>query len=256
MKIYDSLIHPSNSAIWFNNKTFDFTFDRFSIIRDQYKLYRACAVALPNMGFENAKNYFEVCNSTDLTPVFYYDFTKPFSQIDDLLNIGYRCIKIHLRLSKIDVVTKLKELNTILDLCEENNVKVFFCTYLHTNPQNIQRISNRELFIELFAHRDRLKVVFLHGFDTDILNMSQLLRFSQNYLLDISYTFLKFQGSSLDTDIKYLINCFDQKICLGSDWPDFEYGHFIKHAEKLMENIADEKKSNVCWRNLECFIND
>ena len=55
-----------------------------------------------------------------------------------------------------------------------------------------------------------------------------------NVLLDLSNTLLRYQGSSLDRDIAWLFRSFDRRICIGSDYPDYEPGQLRARFEQAM----------------------
>src|SRR5205085_2428141 len=65
------------------------------------------------------------------------------------------------------------------------------------------------------------RVVLLHGGDVRLLQYSELVRFNPSLLLDLSQTLMKYPGSSIDMDLRFLFQSFDRRICIGSDFPEY-----------------------------------
>jgi hypothetical protein len=69
-------------------------------------------------------------------------------------------------------------------------------------------------------------------------------------LLDLSFTLCRYEGSSVDLDIRYLFQNFDQRICVGSDNPQFTLAQFRKRFDELSADLDPEKRMNAAHRNL------
>ena len=96
----------------------------------------------------------------------------------------------------------------------------------------------------------------MHGGTHEVLRFSELVRFNKNLLLDLSLTICKYRGSSLDMDIKYLFNQFDQRICIGTDYPEFSHVEVRNRFEHFSKGLTKIKKENIAFKNLENFFND
>jgi hypothetical protein len=69
--------------------------------------------------------------------------------------------------------------------------------------------------------------------------------------LDLSFTLLRYAGSSLDADIRWVMGRFDQRIVLGSDMPEYTPANAFERAERLAEGLAADKLANMAHRNLD-----
>ena len=67
---------------------------------------------------------------------------------------------------------------------------------------------------------------------------------------------MKYEKSSIDNDIRYLFNYFDQKITLGSDFPEWNYDKFIKRIKFFSKNLSLKKKQNIYYKNIIKFLSD
>ena len=82
----------------------------------------------------------------------------------------------------------------------------------------------------------------------------EICRPYQNVLLDLSFTLCRYERSSVDLDIRYLFQNFDQRVCLGSDNPQFSLAQFRRRFDELAAGLDRQKSSNVAHRNLQAFI--
>lgn len=254
MEMFDSLVHPSDSAKWFGNASVVQSFEELRRQSSSFNSYGACAVALPNMGFESPIEYYKKCMMYDFYPVYYYDFNSDISQLDLLYQIGYRAVKIHTRLSNVNLDVSIDFLRKVFAYCEHIGLKVFFCTYFHSTLENYPAIDTRSLIVRLFRGFKNLKVVLLHGGDVSILEVAQLIRFNENFLLDTSYTLMKFRGSTIESNITHLMSTLDRRISVGSDWPDFSLADFKTACENYTRGLEETSVERVLGGNLKKFL--
>jgi len=67
-------------------------------------------------------------------------------------------------------------------------------------------------------------------------------------------TMQKYQGSSIDQDIKFLFKNFDERICIGSDYPELDQNKLITSFKYYSKNISKKKKENIAYNNLNNFF--
>jgi len=84
----------------------------------------------------------------------------------------------------------------------------------------------------------------------------EICRPYQNVLLDLSFKLCRYEGSSVDLDIRYLFQNFDQRICVGSDNPQFSLAQFRRRFDELTAGLDREKSLNAAHRNLRSFIGE
>jgi hypothetical protein len=86
------------------------------------------------------------------------------------------------------------------------------------------------------------------------MEFSELVRHFPNALLDLSFTILKYAGSSVDLDLEYLFTKFDRRICIGSDFPEFNLSDLRFRFDELSKNCTELQSNNIAFQNLERFI--
>ena len=260
MLLFDSIAHPTVSGSWFG-KTYDNTFEQLTQQYLENGIAGGCAVSLPMMSTDDLQAYYSKCLEQKLVQLYpvaaiNFDENDLEKKIRAVKEMGYGAVKIHTRLSKIDFDKDLEKLKMTFQLCEKYGLIIFFCTYYHTTIELTPVHPLSYYLITLLKSAPRVKIVLLHGGDVNLLQLSQLARFNPNILIDLSYTFLKFRDSSLSTDILFLMQHLDKKICFGSDYPEYTIAVFKQEVDRLCEKIADEeKKKHIRYQNLRSFLN-
>ena len=95
----------------------------------------------------------------------------------------------------------------------------------------------------------------MHGGCYKLIELSEFVKQnSKNFLLDLSMTILRYKESSIDSDIKYLFKNLDERICIGSDHPEYSLLDLKKRFNELSKGISTKKKSNILNRNLDKFF--
>jgi hypothetical protein len=257
--IFDSIVHPSNNNLWFGKASTN-SFENLENDLLDHNFEGACAVSLPGITNEELVSFYDSCKSrTGITlfPVAAFDFTvKNFEQqIIFIKEIGYSAIKIHVRLSALDLDKDFDKMKDVFSLCKKHKMIIFFCTYYHTSIKFTPKHELTFYLISLLKVAPTVKIVLLHGGDVGLLNMMQLARFNSNILIDLSYTFMKFEDSSLRKDIVFLMNNFDQKICIGSDYPEYSIEAFKVALSRYLPEIANEEKvKRLLSENIKEFL--
>ncbi|MEZ4873523.1 MAG: hypothetical protein R2827_15035 [Bdellovibrionales bacterium] len=251
--IFDSLTHPTLDGTYLNSGE-DCS---FLTVVNQVKaagLKGACAVGLPGIGGYEHESYFEKCSEySELYPVAALDFSKNIpSELESIKNIGYRAIKIHPRRLEHDFT--LDNLHEALSLAGDQGLVTFLCTYNFSSASSMREGLNFDGLVEVLGRKKMGRIVLLHGGGVELMRYAELVRHNENLLLDLSFTLLKYRGSSIDLDIEYLFNNFDRRICIGSDAPDFTPKQMVERFNELTKNLNADKIENIAYKNLYNFL--
>ena len=84
-----------------------------------------------------------------------------------------------------------------------------------------------------------------------LLGMFEMVRMHEHLLLDLSFTLLRYAGSSLDLDIRFLCEALDQRLTVGSDFPEYTPADALARIVELSKGLALSKCENILFRNLE-----
>lgn len=259
IEIFDALAHPTIDSSWANKKYDDLAgFDSLVGSMVENKIKKAIAVGMKGIGGYDEKEYIEKVKTYNdrLLPVAFfdlYDYTHEqelANYLKYLKKLGYIGIKIHPRLSDINFT--LNKLETIIKASNDLSLSVFLCTYFSDKKLSL-RDNLREL-MQLLSRVENEKIVLLHSggiYALELINMAYVFK---NILFDLSFTICKYEGSSLDLDIKYLFKNFDRRICVGTDFPEITHKKLRERFEFFAKEISVEKAQNIAYKNIEKYI--
>lgn len=253
--IFDSLSHPTLTGRWISGDL-DASFASLDRELGATGFCGACAVGLAGLEGYSHDSFWKACASYPaLVPVagLHPGSPQPLAaELDRIASLGYRAVKVHPRLSRFEPTAEI--LGAIFQAASARKLVVFYCTYLHTP---IDRYPATDPFYALVGGLKRApgaRVVLMHGGDVQALRYAELARFNPDLLLDLSFTMLKYRGSSLDADLSFLFHEFDRRICIGVDHPEFTHRALRARFDELAAGLAQDKAHNIAHRNLETFL--
>ena len=216
----------------------------------------ACAVGLPQKeGFEH-REFLEACRARkNLFPVAAWPdipSREVEGQLATLLAMGYRAVKIHPRLGGLSV--RDPRFAQTLRMAAAAGLIVFHCGYQFAADNSLHPVDPLPWLLEAVAGAPTLRMVLLHGGTVEILRYAESIRMNPNVLLDLSNTLQRYEGSSLDQDISYLFRTFDRRICIGTDYPDYEPAQVRVRFEALANGLPPDKCENIGWKNIVEFL--
>lgn len=251
----DSLAHATLDGTWMGRPA-GATFAELDSALTKHDYAFACAVGMWDMDGYDPEGYAAACRPyARLVPVAGF---KPEcrqtlrADLAYLRDLGYRGIKLHPRFSKLDVADPL--IGETMETAGQLGLVVFWCTFLHTTINEWQAEDPLVALVRQLKAAPTARVILLHGGDVDLLRYMQLVRFNDRLLLDLSHTIAKYPGSSLEADVQYLFRHFDQRLCLGTDWPQFSHAQLRELYERFAEGLPQEKRVNIAHGNLARFL--
>jgi predicted TIM-barrel fold metal-dependent hydrolase len=143
---------------------------------------------------------------------------------------GFHGIKIHPRLLRLSLLSK--EINAALFWAANLDLVSLVCT-IHRHPAPVLGRPLYDVIHELCENHSQTKMVLLHGGYYDLLAVSEIIRPYENVLLDLSVTLIRFLESSIGNDIRFLVKRFDQRLVVGSDFPEYTFTDVLIAFEKL-----------------------
>ncbi len=258
ISLFDSLAHPTLEGNWLNKKNIDASFEKLQQEMEVAHFRWACAIGMENIGGYQHQLFADACRAyPNLIPIAgYKPPNMPFIKRDlsAIANMGFKGIKIHPRFSQLHLIGHESILVKTLQLAAKYELVVFWCTYMHSHLTSYPSQDPFYSLVNLLRQSPQTKVILVHGGDVQLLKYAELVRFNDNLLLDLSLTMQKYAGSSIDTDLQFLFQQFDRRICVGSDFPEYSLLHTRKRFEYVAENISLEKRENIAWRNLSKFL--
>lgn len=259
--LFDSLTHPTINSNWilpgYPHKS---TLQKLLLEMEENNISKALAVGMNGIGEYDEKKYapFILSRTNKLLPVAFFDINS-FNSLSEinlklrkLKKLGYKGIKLHPRLGDFTLINK--NLPEIIKSANYYNLPVLLCTYFYCNKSD-SHLNNTENLIALLEKVPEEKIILLHGGGIKLLEYMEIAKFFKNTLLDLSYTIVKYAGSSIELDIEYLFNNFDKRICVGSDFPELSLESLRKQFNIFSRSISFEKANNIAYNNLMDFFN-
>jgi len=254
IRLVDSLAHPTLTGDWLG-RGIDSSFETLSSELHKSGYLAAFAIGMHGVEGYNHEDYIEKCKQfPNLYPVAGFDPNTPYikAEMKRISDLGYVGIKIHPRFSGLDYITN--DIQNIVSLAGMYDLTVFYCTYAHCGKGKYPIIDPFYYVAELVNNCPKTNIVLVHGGDVDVLKYSELVRHNPNTLLDLSLTFMKYRGSSIDLDIKYLFNHFDRRICIGTDHPEYTHQDVLTRFQEFTPGVSKAKLENISHKNILNFV--
>jgi predicted TIM-barrel fold metal-dependent hydrolase len=256
MKMFDSLTHPTLSGKWLHG-SYDAGIDTLLSDMKSAGFYKAMAVGLPGVEGYNHADFMKMCSGhQSLIPVAAVGFSNDnvMGELEEIKSIGYRAIKIHPRLVGMDPSDA--RLGKLFAAAYSMDLRVLYCTYMHCRVSKYPHTDPFYSLVKALSYAPDCKVMLMHGGDVQVMKYAELVRHNTNLLLDLSMTFMKYEGSSVDEDLTFLFSSFDRRICLGTDHPEWSHLQLRTRFEEVVAKtgIPEEKQKNIAYENLERFI--
>jgi predicted TIM-barrel fold metal-dependent hydrolase len=249
---FDSLVHVTRDGRWTNGRH-DASYDRLIAELDRGAVARACLVGLAGVVDNEYVLDCAAASGGRLVPIAGLDPTastevgKLPAVIRGLARAGFSGFKLHPRLNGFDPLDA-RALAAIRAAASED--LVVFLDTLFRQPSRASKHAADT--IDAIAHAcPTTTIVLLHGGGPAVLEVAEVVRVRPSLILDLSFTMLHYRGSSLDDDLRWLMERLDQRIVIGSDMPEFTPSEAFNRAAQLAAGLAPEKWANIACRNLE-----
>jgi predicted TIM-barrel fold metal-dependent hydrolase len=134
---------------------------------------------------------------------------------------GYSGIKLHPRHSGVPVTGP--RLHEAVKLAGRHDLPALVCT-IHRPPLSPLGRPVSDALYDLCRVCDNTRIVLVHGGYADLLATSELIRPLEHVLLDLTLTLTRFARTSVGLDCAWLLETFDRRVCVGSDFPEGDMG--------------------------------
>ena len=258
--LFDSLTHPTLYGTWIGATPCNNTLRELEAEMVANNVEWAFAVGMKDIGGYAVEAYADYIRSASqkVFPIAYYDFNESdtgreiVSKLENISRCGYSGIKLHPGFSGIDL--RSEGLREVLGEAGSRKLPVLLCTFLHRQTYHGIPCSYLDFGPLLAGLPQTSKIILIHGGDVNLLALMEISRPYRNVLLDLSFTLCRYEGSSVDLDIRYLFRHYDQRICVGSDNPQFSLAQLRRRFDELAAGVDREKALNAAHRNLQAFI--
>lgn len=252
--IFDSLTHATKDGIWFNT-TYDCSFEKLTQELDKHNVDQAILSGLTTSGVNDF--IINLAKTDDrLYPVPMISKVDDFklnAEVKRFVEHGVGAIKFHPRFAQSCLSSKL--FKTCVELCRKYQLTMFVCTvpYYDNGAKGLDFI--KELH-EIILNNQDIKFVLLHGGYNQLLNLAESVRGIENCIVDLSATIVRFKNASVGLDVKYLFEHFEKRLCIGTDFPEYDYDDVGEALEHLGLAWSSAHDSGVLGGNLERFLKE
>jgi predicted TIM-barrel fold metal-dependent hydrolase len=252
MSRFDSLVHVTRDGTWMNGRH-DASYSRLMTELDRGRITRACLVGLA--GIVDNGYILECAHAAKgrLVPIAGIDPSRcsgdgaVVEQVAQLARAGFAGIKLHPRLNGYDPAGP--SILRAVRAASEHRLIVFLDTLFR---QRSRATSHAADVVDRIVHEcEGAVIVLLHAGGAALLELAEMVRLHSNLTLDLSFTLLHYAGSSIDADVRWVMERLDQRVVIGSDMPEFAPAEAFARAEQLADRLPAEKWCNMAYRNLE-----
>lgn len=245
-------MHPTLDGNWFDK---DGIADIELLLKEMEEAHVAAALAvgLGGIGSYEEEKYidFVTSRSRALVPIAYLspgtlrkETIRP--RLTRISEMGYKGVKLHPRIGGFDFAET--RLPYIVQAANDLNLRVLLCTYNYSRCYS--KGLNIESLFELLSQIPDEEILLMHGGAVRILELAEICRHFPRAVIDLSFTFLKYEDSSIDLDLCFLFREFDRRIVLGSDFPEFKLTSMRSKFNRLVEALAEDKARRIAYKNL------
>lgn len=155
-------------------------------------------------------------------------------RLEEVKALGFSGIKLHPRFSGVPVTDP--RIRKAVHLAGKLDLTAMVCT-IHRPPLPPLGRPLSDALYELCRECDQTRIILVHGGYTDLLATSELIRPLEHVLLDLSTTLPRFHAASTGLDIRFLLETFDRRLCVGSDFPE---GNMARIRELILRLGGDD----------------
>ena len=256
MMFFDSLVHTTDDGRWLGGDRYDASYDRLIRELDKVPNSRACLVAIADYVDNNtvlehaARAEGRLVPVGSLNPARFADEVAVAEAVTGLRADGFLGLKLHPRLGHYDPLDP-RSIAAIRSACDCG--LVVFLDTLFRQPERVVRHTT-DVIDEVAKVSTGGKVVLLHGGGPAMLEVFELVRIHAHLILDVSFSMMRYRGSSLDADIRFLFWQLDQRVTIGSDMPEYTPEQALIQFNALSDGLPEEKRENILWRNLDALF--
>lgn len=253
MRFFDSLTHVTAEGEWLDQNRYDAGLPRLLAELQNVPGARACLVGIAGYHDNDFLERVWRQHSALFVPIAGFDPAAHGPEADlkgllsELRDRGFAGIKLHPRLNGYDPLDE-RSIRT-MQMAGELGLVVFLDTLFRQTGRPMRHPVD---IIDVIAKAcTETRIVLLHGAGSHLLGLFELGRMHAHLTIDISFTLMRYAGSSIDLDIGFMSKALDQRLCVGSDFPEYTPRESLRQFERVSADLPEEKQRNVLFENLD-----
>jgi predicted TIM-barrel fold metal-dependent hydrolase len=163
---------------------------------------------------------------------------------------GFLGVKLHPRQGRFDFAHSL--LPDIISTANRLGLTPLLCTYFYSRDPSCRSLSVQTLR-DLLHTVPEEKLILLHSGAACLLEVAEMTRHFKQVLLDLSFTLCEYAGSSLDMDLRYVLDRCRGRVCIGSDSPEYSQTQMRARFEELTQGFEQTHLEQIAYGNMFNF---
>lgn len=167
---------------------------------------------------------------------------------DHLSEKNIRLLKLHPRLQNFDPLSR--NVVRLLEVCVEFDVPALFDCFPFDRRRPL--VASLPLVFDKLAKLiPSAKIILAHAGGHRVLDACMVAKSNENIFLDISYTPIFFQGSSVPKDLAFALKKVGaRKVLYGSDYPEVRMGEALTVARWLVSDVPEADQDLIFGRTV------
>lgn len=250
---FDSLVHITGDGSWFGQPHRDASLKSLLEEMERGDVRRACLVGIHGVIDNEIVLDAANCHPDRLVPIAGFhplaagSAHECLSSIESLAARGFRGIKLHARLNRYDPLDPL--VLSAVRAAGEAKLVVFVDTLFSHIPACGR--SAVEVVSTYAEHAPGTIFIMLHAGGPEALGLFEAGRLYANLRLDLSFILMRYAGSSLDLDMRFLCDKLDRRIVVGSDFPEYMPADARSRLLELCEGLDSDRLARIMSGNLD-----
>jgi predicted TIM-barrel fold metal-dependent hydrolase len=169
-----------------------------------------------------------------------------------LKDMGFVGVHAHPRASGVG--PDAAQFRALLQSAGEAGLPVFYCAYQFADVGAGLPVDPLPDLAVALRQAPSARLVLLHGGTVEVLRYAEFTRANPRVLLDLSFTMMRYAGTSLDADLGYVFRTLDRRVCIGTDAPEYSPADVRARFEALTAGLPLNKRLNIAGRSLTRFL--
>lgn len=253
MQLFDSLTHITADGSWMGERRYDASLAALQRDMAEADVGRALLVTIADHGDNDvtlaAARAFpdRFVPIAGLNPRTLPTLRRIESVVAELAAHGFAGIKLHPRLNGYDPLDE--KCIAVLDAAAEHNLVILLDTLFRRRGL---ATTNAADSIDYLANAcPDTRMLLLHAAGPQMLELYEIVRANPNLMFDFSFSIMRYAGSRLDDDMRYLFSTCDQLATIGSDFPEYSPTQILARFRALTEGLEPHRIENITHKNLE-----
>lgn len=258
MLMFDSLTHITADGSWMGERRYDASLGRLLGDMDAAGVGRACLVTIADHGDNEATLAAARAHPDRFVPIAGINprtlptIRRVESVVAELAAQCFAGIKLHPRLNGYDPLDE--KCIAVLDAAAEHKLVILLDTLFRRRGL---ATTNAADTIDYLANAcPDTRMLLLNAAGPQMLELFEIVRANPNLMMDFSFSIMRYAGSRLDDDMRYLFQTCDQLATIGSDFPEYSPAMVLERFKDLSEGLGQLRIDNITHKNLERLFRD